>query len=202
MIPPSIHFKKGNPKIKFDEWNIRIPTELTPWPSDGVRRVSTNSFGYGGTNAHAVIDDAYHYLTKRGFTAPHYTKVVSAAKGTNGIVANGNGFREHPLPRLFVWSAQDKDGLRRVRALFASHVEAKAAQIGSDSREQEEFLSDLASTLSERRSRLQWKTYSIASSLAELSAALGDDQSTAMVAQSSRKPRVGFIFTGQLVISY
>lgn len=43
--------------------NIRkIPTSCVPWPSAGLRRVSVNSFGFGGSNAHTILDDAYHTL--------------------------------------------------------------------------------------------------------------------------------------------
>lgn len=34
----------------------------TPWPETGLRRISVNSFGFGGANAHAVLDDAPHYM--------------------------------------------------------------------------------------------------------------------------------------------
>lgn len=33
-----------------------------PWPDVGLRRISVNSFGFGGSNAHAILDDAYHTL--------------------------------------------------------------------------------------------------------------------------------------------
>ena len=60
-------------------------------------------------------------------------------------------------------------------------------------------MSDLAYTLSERRSRLQWKTYTTASTTAELTSTLSLDQegSPAPATLSSRKPRIGFVFTGQ-----
>lgn len=56
-VLPSIHFERPNPKIPFDEIPLRVPTAVEPWPTDDpVRRVSVNSFGYGGTNAHAVVE--------------------------------------------------------------------------------------------------------------------------------------------------
>ncbi|KAI1431558.1 hypothetical protein GGR50DRAFT_60444 [Xylaria sp. CBS 124048] len=73
QIPPNIWFEKANPKILLKEWNLAVPTELLPWPTDGLRRASINSFGYGGTNAHCIIDDAYHYLTSRGLIGRHNT---------------------------------------------------------------------------------------------------------------------------------
>ncbi|KAI1813639.1 hypothetical protein GGS20DRAFT_469502 [Poronia punctata] len=73
QIPPNIWFEKVNPKIHLEEWNMAVPTELLPWPTDGLRRASINSFGYGGTNAHCIIDDAYHYLSSRGLIGRHNT---------------------------------------------------------------------------------------------------------------------------------
>ena len=65
----------------------QFPLELTPWPTTGLRRVSVNSFGFGGTNAHAVLDDAYHYLRLRGIDGYHCTTVAQHSY-TNGT-ANG-----------------------------------------------------------------------------------------------------------------
>ena len=66
MIAPNLWFKNGNPAIDFDGWRIKVPTEPVAWPVSGVRRASVNSFGYGGTNAHVTIDDAFHSLQSRG----------------------------------------------------------------------------------------------------------------------------------------
>lgn len=46
---------------------------MTPWPTDGLRRASVNSFGYGGSNAHCVLDDTFNYLKLRGIKARHCT---------------------------------------------------------------------------------------------------------------------------------
>ena len=48
-----------------------------PFPSDGIRRISINNFGFGGSNAHAILDDAYHYLKDHGYNGKHHTKIPS-----------------------------------------------------------------------------------------------------------------------------
>jgi acyl transferase domain-containing protein len=213
IIPPTIHFKKGNPKIKFDEWNLKVPTELTPWPTQGLRRISTNSFGYGGTNCHAILDDASHYLQNRGIRGNYYRKTSIQSNGagtdrchtngthTNGSDANGasklNGLLDCHRSRVFLISAQDKEGLKRVKSTLADFLDRKNAEIRQSSKEEEIFLADLAHSLNTRRSLLCWKTYGIASSLKDLRQTLRDDHSTALVSRSSRSPRIGFIFTGQ-----
>ncbi|CAK3779972.1 probable polyketide synthase [Lecanosticta acicola] len=58
-IPANLHFRDLNPKIRPFANELRVPTSLIPWPalSNGQpRRVSVNSFGFGGTNAHAIIE--------------------------------------------------------------------------------------------------------------------------------------------------
>jgi acyl transferase domain-containing protein/NADPH:quinone reductase-like Zn-dependent oxidoreductase/thioesterase domain-containing protein/ubiquinone/menaquinone biosynthesis C-methylase UbiE/acyl carrier protein len=53
-ILPSLHFISGNPAIPFEKLKLRVPTKLEPWP-DRRAVACVNSFGFGGTNAHAVV---------------------------------------------------------------------------------------------------------------------------------------------------
>jgi acyl transferase domain-containing protein len=73
IIPPNAGFQSLNPQINAEEWNLRFLKEAIPWPTVGLRRASVNSFGYGGSNAHAVLDDAFNYLRERHLTANHCT---------------------------------------------------------------------------------------------------------------------------------
>ncbi|KAI9151270.1 Polyketide synthase [Paramyrothecium foliicola] len=61
-IPPNIKFSAPNPKIPFDSAGLVVPLEATPWPQGKLERVSVNSFGIGGANAHAVLDSASSFL--------------------------------------------------------------------------------------------------------------------------------------------
>lgn len=58
QIPPNLHFETPNPKIPFEELKLRVPTSLEPWPDAGrkSRIAGVNSFGFGGTNAHIVLE--------------------------------------------------------------------------------------------------------------------------------------------------
>jgi acyl transferase domain-containing protein/NADPH:quinone reductase-like Zn-dependent oxidoreductase/surfactin synthase thioesterase subunit/SAM-dependent methyltransferase len=57
VIPPNIHFRKGNPNIAFDELKLKVPTQNIPWKDNGGPRYGgVNSFGFGGSNAHIVLE--------------------------------------------------------------------------------------------------------------------------------------------------
>lgn len=58
IIAPNIYLNTPNPEIEWKNWNLHVPTEATPWPYNTCERISVNSFGIGGANAHAILDSA------------------------------------------------------------------------------------------------------------------------------------------------
>jgi acyl transferase domain-containing protein len=59
QIPPSLHFETPNPRIDFAASPFFVNTRLADWPAErGPRRAGVSSFGLGGTNAHAVLEEA------------------------------------------------------------------------------------------------------------------------------------------------
>ncbi len=57
-IPASLHFSEPNPHIDFEGGRLRVATEPTPWPRyGGVARAGVSGFGFGGTNAHVVLEE-------------------------------------------------------------------------------------------------------------------------------------------------
>src|SRR5450432_682573 len=58
QIPASLHFKTPNLHIDFAALKLRVPTALEPFPeSDGPHFVGVNSFGFGGANAHVILEE-------------------------------------------------------------------------------------------------------------------------------------------------
>jgi len=59
-IPRNLHFEVPNSNIPFEGLRLRVPRSLEPWPlNDGETRIAgVNSFGFGGTNAHVILESA------------------------------------------------------------------------------------------------------------------------------------------------
>jgi len=58
-IPATLGYEKPNPAIRFNDSPFLVCDRLTPWPvTVGPRRAGVNSLGVGGTNAHAVLEEA------------------------------------------------------------------------------------------------------------------------------------------------
>ena len=61
QIPPNLNFVDWNPGIDPSGTRLFVPTANTAWPgADGPRRAAVSSFGFGGTNAHVVLEQGEH----------------------------------------------------------------------------------------------------------------------------------------------
>ena len=59
VLPPSLNFKRPNPAIDFANSPFYVQQTLSEWqPANGRRVAGVSSFGIGGTNAHAVLEEA------------------------------------------------------------------------------------------------------------------------------------------------
>jgi acyl transferase domain-containing protein len=59
QIPPSLHFSRPNPHLRLEEGPFRVVQSLERWPRGAAPRVAAvSSFGFGGTNVHAVLQEA------------------------------------------------------------------------------------------------------------------------------------------------
>ena len=58
QIPANLNFEQPNPQIPFDDLQLRVPQRLESWPETYGQppRAGVNSFGFGGTNAHAILE--------------------------------------------------------------------------------------------------------------------------------------------------
>ncbi|KAI0100989.1 fatty acid synthase S-acetyltransferase [Nemania sp. FL0031] len=201
IIPPNSLFERLNPGIDADHY--RVPTECTPWPTSGLRRISVNSFGAGGANAHAILDDAYHYLQSHGLVGFHHCHsadvesqgTTSPLKPSLGEVVGAHNKKEtngnlstscktdHLGPHLLAWSAADAGAARRTidayQAYFTAHV---AGNVGK--------LEQLAHTLATRRSIMSWRSFAIVD-------AEDRQLSPTKAVRAGPGGTIAFVFTGQ-----
>ncbi|KAF4848553.1 Highly reducing polyketide synthase AFT9-1 [Colletotrichum siamense] len=174
QIPPQLNLINPKPSLHLAERGIRIPLKLEPLaPKDhtGPRRASLNSFGYGGSNAHVIIQAYDPTPISNGFS-----------NGVNGVE------NPHETPqRLVVLSANSESSLKGV-------IVNLRRWLGSDLGRSTSF-EDLVYTLNVRRSKLPWRCSAIVSNSEELEMAMGDPR--VPLVKSAQDVGVAFVFTGQ-----
>ncbi|RAQ99476.1 phenolpthiocerol synthesis polyketide synthase ppsa [Stemphylium lycopersici] len=184
IVAPNLWFERGNSAIDFEGWRVEVPTEPKEWPLSGPRRASINSFGYGGTNAHVILDDAYNFLQ-------HYRRSMGRPRNDSGFVSpvSDRSFGGTSRARIFLQSANDERSLNRMGQDLAGHLQAQTVI------NEEELLDNLAYTVSERRSRFPYTSTIVAADKHDLESKLQNIRATS--GHAAAPPRVGFIFTGQ-----
>jgi acyl transferase domain-containing protein/thioesterase domain-containing protein/acyl carrier protein len=106
-IPPSLHFKKPNPRIDFKKLNLRVVSRLQPFPRNGSPLLAgVNSFGFGGANAHVILQAAPALTKKRANAARNGQPFILPISGHTreallGAVAN---YRALLVPAVDAWS--------------------------------------------------------------------------------------------------
>ncbi|KAF3760416.1 hypothetical protein M406DRAFT_86125 [Cryphonectria parasitica EP155] len=172
-VAPSINFERPNPEIDLEALRLKIPQTLEDWPLPGIRRASINNFGYGGTNAHVILEEATHHVDR----AKHYS-ATHDQQGQQGR-------------RLFVLSARDEAATKRMATNLCEYLTKT-----TNNKNDVSWFNDLAYTLGQRRSRFGWTLTATAESKQELVQALSDTSPGPLQASNSA-PRLGFVFNGQ-----
>jgi phthiocerol/phenolphthiocerol synthesis type-I polyketide synthase E len=80
-IPPSLNFEKPNPDIDFENSPFYVNSNLSEWKVDGVpRRAGVSNFGFGGTNAHVILEET-PLIEPSGGSRPYQLLLLSAKTG-------------------------------------------------------------------------------------------------------------------------
>lgn len=170
---------------------------MLKWPENVIRRASVNSFGYGGTNAHVIVEAVGDYLDN----IKHISSLnIRTCEGeVNGKlpheVAEVTGTRSESTrnitkSRLFPLSHNQEGGIAKLAANFKRFI--------SDNLDNtDESLDSFALTLSDRRSFLTFRSCVAASTRDELldrleNIATGSDRAQ----KYNEQPKLCFAFTG------
>ncbi len=177
QIPANLHFETPSPHIDFEGLKLRVNTTLEPFPeTDGPRRVGVNSFGFGGANAHIILEEAPAHA--------HQKHPESTAT------------RSWPV----VLSARSEEALRGSAAELAKWLDERAHANGDSP-----VLPDLVYTLGARRNHHPYRLTTVAKSMGDLARELesiGKGEETPAVRNSftprpEHAPRVAFVMSGQ-----
>ncbi|KAJ9299409.1 hypothetical protein DTO271G3_3031 [Paecilomyces variotii] len=173
-IPPNMNFKNPNPEINFDEWKLSVPQSTIDWPAtEGLRRASINSFGYGGTNAHIVLE-AYQPSARASVSSIELLKEFAP-------MVSGR-------PVLIPLTSHSENAGKLLVSRFAGYLQEHP----------DRSVSDLAVSLSSRRSLHQQRSFAIGRDRESVLESLNNPPPNAKwTAASKEKPRLGFVFTGQ-----
>ena len=184
IIPPNQHLVTLNPKTLPFATNLKVPTRPLPWPSVASGhplRASVNSFGFGGTNGHVILEHYDHAIHGTGHM-PLNIKIPTPIKYS-------------PIP--FLLSANSEKTLLSMVQNFVDYL----------STEREVDLAALAWTMAVRRSALPHRASF--SAMGDIDVLIKEMQSRLAAAESSEteiglraKPteggnRVLGVFTGQ-----
>ncbi|TIC97276.1 Lovastatin diketide synthase mokB [Colletotrichum higginsianum] len=152
---------------------IKLLSSAQPWPlKDGIRRASVNNFGFGGSNAHVILE--WHNPDSQDQEQTNGSATVDAASGP---------------ARIYILSAKDEPASKRMISNLRNYIE------NADSTQERNLLASLAYTLGSRRSALPWKTVFAADSLDGILSSLDGGQN--QPERSRKEIRVGWVFSGQ-----
>jgi acyl transferase domain-containing protein/acyl carrier protein len=172
-IPPNLHFEKLSPHITPAGFPFVVPTRVLPWPVDKTRRIAAvSSFGFSGTNAHVVLEQAPE------MPAP----AASPVEGSCG----------RPW-HLLALSARSAPALERLAGRFAAHLADAGAELAdvafSANTGRNHFEHRLALVAaSTDQARGQLAAFVDGAAPAGLASGSTDDR---------RPPKVAMLFTGQ-----
>lgn len=192
QIPPSINYEKPNPKIKLDEWGLKVATSLEAWPTTGdePRRASINNFGYGGTNSHVILEDASQYSS-----GSERIRLANGVNGVNGV--NGHSSTDDKKNELLVFFGRDEQACQRSISGVGEYLQKhRKTQFPA------KLMQDLSWTLSQHRTKFPsgWMSAHVVQyTESDLNGAIQSLEASPFkpIRVASSAPRIGMVFTGQ-----
>ena len=168
-IPPHLHFVTPSPHIPWDELPVRVMAQGADWESSVPRRVGISSFGFSGTNAHVIIEEAPpHEQAEAEVERPRHLLCLSAAN-------------EPALDELAI----------RYADFLASHPEASLGDVCYTAHTGRDALACRLGVAADTRSELALKLRAAAAGDES------EDWASACRTPDAAPPEVAFLFAGQ-----
>ena len=169
VIPATVGVQSVNPKIRCEDWNIDIVRKNMEWPKEYKhQRISINSFGFGGANAHAILESPQSYL-------PQYA---------NQSLLSGIIFEQPQRTLLLPLSASTSDSMTKLVSQYAHAI-------------QNSNFEDFLATICNRRTLSHPQRGFIIGQEASLQAHLEKSPLQSASKPSKAPPSIAFVFTGQ-----
>lgn len=132
VVPPSLHFEKPNPLIRFDEYPLRVQTDLAALATaDRPRLAGVNSFGIGGTNVHVVLEEYIRPVDTASPEAPHGQRLLTiSGKTERAMNANADILAKYLRGQGAGVALAD---VCRTAAVQRTHFDHRLCVSGSDS---------------------------------------------------------------------
>ncbi|MDB4986686.1 MAG: type polyketide synthase [Myxococcaceae bacterium] len=108
----TLHLRQPNPRIPFSTLPISVQTKTEPWTSSFPRAAGVSAFGFGGTNAHALLEEAPN-------------AAVAGAASEAMVTSHAT---EAAAGHLLVVSGATEDALRELAGRFEARVKGCSAQ--------------------------------------------------------------------------
>lgn len=118
-VPATIGIRKLNPRIKFDEWNLEVVTQAQLLKPEGRLIIGVNSFGFGGANAHVILESA----PEGAETTPDSTEAEGQAPLPLRLSARGEPALRAVAGRLADWLEKSDDTLYDIAWTLQHHRE-------------------------------------------------------------------------------
>jgi len=140
QIPPSLGYEAPNPAIDFDTSPFLVNDRLTDWTSaKGPRRAGVNALGVGGTNAHAILEEAPVSPPSEESDWPFHVIAVSGRSkaaleaNTAALAAHLRAHLDQPLADVAHTLKNGRRGFDKRRSVVAeTHDEAATLLEGGD----------------------------------------------------------------------
>ncbi len=183
ILPPNTGCERPHPLVEEGSGFLTVLQEARPWPVDKAPAAAVSGFGFGGINAHVIIESAA--ATRPSGTLDQRTRALSATAQD---------------AEVFFFAAPSRSDL----SAAVRHVGARAGVALGD-------LPDLAATLAEQLPTAAWRLGVVASAPWELAEKLDeagrlldngggvhlDSDSGVFLGHGEERASIGFLFPGQ-----